>query len=87
MLLALGRTSMLTLTLSLHFSQQLKRGDASRCRAYGPGLVEGIVDEPAPFTVENPSGRGQLEIKVRLKHTHIDDSIFCSFIYMLEIGL
>eukprot|EP01118_Nematostelium_gracile_P013250 TRINITY_DN4985_c0_g1_i1.p1 TRINITY_DN4985_c0_g1~~TRINITY_DN4985_c0_g1_i1.p1 ORF type:complete len:439 (+),score=122.80 TRINITY_DN4985_c0_g1_i1:38-1318(+) len=40
-----------------------KRDDASRCVAYGPGLVEAVVNEAANFTVETP-GRGKLEIKV-----------------------
>jgi len=38
---------------------------ASRCRAYGPGLVEGVAGDPADFTVETPAGcPGKLEIKV-----------------------
>jgi len=40
-----------------------RTNDASKCRAYGPGLVEGIVNEPSEFTVETP-GRGKLEVKV-----------------------
>jgi glutaredoxin len=37
--------------------------DAYRIRAYGPGLVEGIVDQPAEFTVEVPSDcTGALDI-------------------------
>jgi len=41
-----------------------KKGNlADRCVAYGPGLVEAIVGEDAPFTVETPGG-GKLEIKV-----------------------
>lgn len=39
--------------------------NASRCRAYGPGLVEGIVDNDAPFKVEKPSDvEGKIEVKV-----------------------
>ncbi len=39
--------------------------DASKCRAYGPGLVEGIMNQPAQFVVETPrSGKGKLEVKV-----------------------
>jgi len=43
-----------------------KRADeASRCRAYGPGLVEGVANETAPFTVETPAkASGKLEVKV-----------------------
>jgi hypothetical protein len=37
---------------------------ADKCSAFGPGLVEGIVGQPAEFTVVNPSGRGNLEVKV-----------------------
>jgi len=41
-----------------------KKGNlADRCVAYGPGLVEAIVGEDAPFVVETPGG-GKLEIKV-----------------------
>lgn len=38
---------------------------ADKCRAYGPGLVEGIVDEAAPFVVETPAGAGKLEVLVK----------------------
>eukprot|EP01097_Dermamoeba_algensis_P011703 TRINITY_DN9187_c0_g1_i1.p1 TRINITY_DN9187_c0_g1~~TRINITY_DN9187_c0_g1_i1.p1 ORF type:complete len:497 (+),score=115.12 TRINITY_DN9187_c0_g1_i1:135-1625(+) len=39
--------------------------DASKCRAYGPGLVEGIVDQPAHFFIEMPSScADKLKIKV-----------------------
>jgi len=42
-----------------------KASDASLCSAYGPGLVEGIVNEPAPFTVVTPDGcTSKMEIKV-----------------------
>jgi len=44
-------------------AQRHNSDDASRCVAYGPGLVEAIVGQPADFTVETP-GRGKLEIKV-----------------------
>jgi len=45
--------------------EDLKQNWANRCRAYGPGLVEGIVNEDAPFTVECPVDmKGKLEIKV-----------------------
>jgi len=39
--------------------------DASKCRAYGPGLVEAIVSESTEFFVETPANtKGKLEIKV-----------------------
>jgi hypothetical protein len=39
--------------------------DASRCKAYGPGLVEGVQGDNADFTVEVPSDvKGKLEIRV-----------------------
>jgi len=42
-----------------------KPSDASRCQAYGPGLVEGIANDKAPFTVVVPTdAEGKLEIKV-----------------------
>jgi len=42
-----------------------QQDDASKCRAYGPGLEEGIVGQPAPFVVEIPDGcKGKLEVKV-----------------------
>lgn len=45
--------------------EDLKAPDASRCQAYGPGLVEGIAGQEAPFTVETPVDcEGKLEIKV-----------------------
>eukprot|EP01088_Endostelium_zonatum_P011654 TRINITY_DN25809_c0_g1_i1.p1 TRINITY_DN25809_c0_g1~~TRINITY_DN25809_c0_g1_i1.p1 ORF type:complete len:439 (-),score=105.21 TRINITY_DN25809_c0_g1_i1:59-1375(-) len=37
---------------------------AAKCRAYGPGLVEAVAQEDAPFTVETPKGGGKLEVKV-----------------------
>jgi len=37
---------------------------AAKCRAYGPGLVECVVKEPADFTVDTPNGTGQLEVLV-----------------------
>jgi len=37
--------------------------DAAKCRAYGPGLVQGVVAQPADFVVETP-GRGKLEVRV-----------------------
>jgi len=38
---------------------------ASKCRAYGPGLVEGIQNEQSDFVVETPPGcPGKLEVKV-----------------------
>jgi len=37
---------------------------AAACRAYGPGLVEGVAQEPAPFVVDCPNGTGQLEVRV-----------------------
>lgn len=43
----------------------LKQNDADRCSAYGPGLVEGVVGEDAPFTVITPRDcKGELKIKV-----------------------
>eukprot|EP01117_Protostelium_nocturnum_P000021 TRINITY_DN1006_c0_g1_i1.p1 TRINITY_DN1006_c0_g1~~TRINITY_DN1006_c0_g1_i1.p1 ORF type:complete len:436 (+),score=190.61 TRINITY_DN1006_c0_g1_i1:85-1392(+) len=42
-----------------------KMDEASRSKAYGPGLVEAVANEPAPFTVETPANaEGKLEIKV-----------------------
>lgn len=40
--------------------------DAARCRAYGPGLEGGVVQETGKFTVEIPADldAGKLEIKV-----------------------
>jgi filamin len=37
---------------------------ARQCRAYGPGLVEGVANEAAPFTVDTPNGTGRLEVLV-----------------------
>jgi len=37
--------------------------DHTRCRAYGPGLVEGVVNTPGEFIVEKPVP-GNLEVKV-----------------------
>jgi len=43
----------------------LLNDDASKCRAYGDGLVEGIVNEEAKFIVETPKKcKGKLEVKV-----------------------
>ncbi|PRP88458.1 filamin-C-like [Planoprotostelium fungivorum] len=42
-----------------------KADEASRSRAWGPGLVEGVAGETAPFHVETPAkATGKLEIKV-----------------------
>jgi len=41
-----------------------KRSYASECEAYGPGLVEGVCNEPSEFTVIAPKGHGKLEVKV-----------------------
>lgn len=42
-----------------------KPSDASRCQAFGPGLVEGLAGEAAPFTVVVPTDAdGALAIKV-----------------------
>jgi len=42
-----------------------KTNDASRCHAYGPGLVEGVQHTDAPFTVVMPRDvEGKLDIKV-----------------------
>jgi len=39
--------------------------DALRCRAYGPGLIEGIVGQQAEFTVDVPADcKGKLEVLV-----------------------
>jgi filamin len=46
------------------FEQTQDRNLASLCSAYGPGLVEGIVNETSEFYVINPSGKGKLEVKV-----------------------
>eukprot|EP01114_Cavostelium_apophysatum_P020572 TRINITY_DN6934_c0_g2_i2.p1 TRINITY_DN6934_c0_g2~~TRINITY_DN6934_c0_g2_i2.p1 ORF type:complete len:436 (-),score=147.35 TRINITY_DN6934_c0_g2_i2:34-1299(-) len=52
--------------ISYYRDASQKNDVASRCRAYGPGLVEGIVGQPAPFTVETPTGtKGKLEVKVQ----------------------
>jgi len=37
---------------------------ARQCRAYGPGLVEGVANETSPFTVDTPNGTGKLEVIV-----------------------
>jgi filamin len=37
---------------------------AKQCRAYGPGLVEGVSGEAAPFTVDTPNGTTNLEVIV-----------------------
>lgn len=37
---------------------------AAACRAYGPGLVEGVAKEEAPFVVDTPNATGQLEVRV-----------------------
>lgn len=47
--------------LDLNYAK--RQHPADKCCAYGPGLVEAIVGEDAPFTVETPGG-GKLEIKV-----------------------
>lgn len=45
--------------------KQQKPSDASRCHAHGPGLVEGISNQEAPFTVFVPVDcEGKLEVKV-----------------------
>jgi glutaredoxin-related protein len=36
-------------------SKRVKGADAARCVAYGPGLVESIQGQEAPFTVETPA--------------------------------
>jgi len=36
-------------------SKRVKGADASRCTAYGPGLIESIQGQEAPFTVETPA--------------------------------
>jgi filamin len=41
-----------------------KRNYANECEAYGPGLVEGIVNETSEFSVVAPKGHGKLEVKV-----------------------
>jgi filamin len=46
--------------------------DASRCKAFGPGLVEAIVDEPANFKIVVPSGISQKpEVKIEGPTTDI----------------
>jgi len=37
---------------------------AGQCRAYGPGLVEAVAGENAPFVVDTPNQTGKLEVKV-----------------------
>jgi len=44
--------------------QDEKERLAALTRAYGPGLVEGVVGQPSDFVVETPKGAGKLEIKV-----------------------
>jgi len=42
-----------------------KVDDSSRCAAYGPGLVDPVAGQPAPFTVETPpETKGKLAVKV-----------------------
>jgi len=42
-----------------------RNNEASKCRAYGPGLVNGVVNQPGEFVVETPkNSRGRLQIKV-----------------------
>jgi len=46
-------------------SKRLKQPDADLCTAYGPGLVESIQGQDAPFTVETPASSAEkLEIVV-----------------------
>lgn len=45
-------------------AQPKKRNLASACEAYGPGLVEGVVNDPSNFNVTVPKGGGKLEVKV-----------------------
>lgn len=50
------------------FSLLFPGNDAALCRAYGPGLVEGVVDEVSEFRVEVPKdSTGKLEIKGKKK--------------------
>jgi len=42
---------------------------AAQCRAYGPGLVEGVANEPAQFTVDTPNATGALEVFVEGPHS------------------
>lgn len=50
--------------LSLHSHASHLGNDASRCRAFGPGLVEGVVNEVSEFQVEVPKdSTGKLEVK------------------------
>jgi len=42
---------------------------AAACRAYGPGLVEGVAKEEAPFVVDTPNATGRLEVRVEGPHS------------------
>jgi len=42
---------------------------AAQCCAYGPGLVEGVAKEVAPFTVDTPNATGRLEVFVEGPHS------------------
>jgi len=42
---------------------------AAACRAYGPGLVEGVAQEEAPFVVDTPNATGKLEVRVEGPHS------------------
>lgn len=38
--------------------------DAHKCRGYGYGLFDGVVNETSEFSVDAPNGNGKLEVKV-----------------------
>jgi glutaredoxin len=38
--------------------------DAHKCRGYGYGLVDGVVNELSEFAVDAPNGNGKLEVRV-----------------------
>ena len=45
-------------------AQPRQVNDAHKCRAYGPGLVEGVAHKDAPFTVETPHQQKKVEVQV-----------------------
>jgi len=46
-------------------SKRIAGADAAASRAYGPGLVESVQNQDAPFTIETPSStKDKLEVKV-----------------------
>jgi len=61
----LGMMTYLAQFRNIDESKINKASEASMCQAYGPGLVEGVAGEKAPFTVLTPEDlAGKLEILV-----------------------